>query len=323
MMEQLPVIVDAHCDTLMRLVGPAAEADVLSEKLKGHLDLDRLIEAGVGVQVFALFTQPELGPALGLRRVFEMIAHFHRSVAASGGRLHPVTSRGDLSPAAGRVGGLLSIEGMGPLGESIELLEVLHHLGVRSGMLTWNDRNALADGAFSQDSAGGLSAAGRRFVQRMQELGWVLDVSHLGDRGFWDLLERTEGPLIASHSNARSLRVHNRNITDDQIRAIAARDGVIGMNFYTGFIVDGEHAEIGDLLRHIRHIGDLVGTRHVGLGSDFDGIGSAPEGLESVLGMPRLRDEILREFGEDEARGILGENFRRVLAATLPEGDAA
>lgn len=310
-------IVDAHCDTLLRLIGHEAEADVLSERLGGHLDLDRLVEAEVGIQFFALFSQPELGPALGLRQVFEMIAHFHRSVAASGGRLVPVLARADLTPAPGTVGGLLAIEGMGCLGESLELLEVLHRLGVRSGMLTWNDRNALADGAMRQESGGGLSAAGRRFVEKMQELGWLLDVSHLGVRGFWDLLEHARGPLIASHSNARSLREHPRNLTDEQIRALAERGGVIGMNFYTDFIVAGGHATIADLLRHVRHIADLVGWEHVGIGSDFDGIPSAPEGLESVAGLGLLAEHLAEQFGDDAARGILGDNFRRVLSATL------
>ncbi|EQD36603.1 Peptidase M19, renal dipeptidase, partial [mine drainage metagenome] len=145
----------------------------------------------------------------------------------------------DLTPGPGTVGGLLAIEGMHCLGDSVELIEILHHLGVRSGMLTWNDRNALADGAMSQEAKGGLSAAGKRFVQRMQELHWLIDCSHLGDSAFWSLLEATEGPVIASHSNARAVRDHVRNLTDEQIRALAERGGMLGMNFASAFIVDG------------------------------------------------------------------------------------
>lgn len=316
-MADLPNIVDAHCDTLMRLIGPHAEADVLSEKLRGHLDLDRLLEAKVGLQFFALFTEPALGESLGLRYVLEMIAHFYRSVAKSDGRLYPVLTGADVAPRSGSVGGLLSIEGMHCLGESLELLEVLHALGVRSGMLTWNDRNALADGATRQDSGSGLSAAGRSFVKKMQELHWVIDCSHLGDRSFWSLLEATDGPVIASHSNARAVRTHVRNLTDEQIQALAGRGGVIGMNFARSFLVAKGQATIPDVLRHIRHIADLVGPEHVGVGSDYDGIPKPPQGLETVAALPRLRDALSREFSDDIVRGIMGDNLRRVLAATL------
>lgn len=312
-----PNIVDAHCDTLMRLIGPDAEADVLSQSLKGHLDLDRLLEAGVGLQFFALFTDPSLGESLGLRYVLEMIAHFNRSVAASEGRLYPVLTGADVAPRPGSVGGLLSIEGMHCLGESLELLEVLHELGVRSGMLTWNDRNALADGATRQDSGSGLSAAGRAFVQKMRQLHWVIDCSHLGDTSFWSLLEATDGPVIASHSNARAVRTHVRNLTDEQIQALAARGGVIGMNFAGMFLVEKPPAAIADVVQHIRHIADLVGPAHVGIGSDYDGIPEAPKGLETVAALPRLQDALSAEYSDAVVQGIMGDNFRRVLSASL------
>ncbi len=308
------MIADAHCDTLMLLVGEHPKGTSLDQALPGHLDLPRLIAAGVGLQFFALFTVPDQGTDLGLRRILEMIAQFHRSVAQSEGRLYPVLTAADVVPQPGRVGGLLAVEGMRPLGGSVELLEVIHRLGVRSGMLTWNERNSLADGALDQTSGGALSAAGRRIVAAMQRLHMALDVSHLGERGFWDLLEQTEGPVLASHSNVRALCDHPRNLTDEQIKALAARGGVIGMNFYTQFLASEGPVTLGTLLRHIRYISDLVGPQHVGLGSDFDGIGSAPDGLGSVADYPNLRGALdAAGFTAAEAEGILGGNLRRAL----------
>lgn len=314
----MPLIADGHCDTLMQFLGEHPRATSLSESLPGQLDLERLIAAGVGLQFFALFTVPSDGAALNLRRILEMTAHFHRSAEGSGGRLYPVLTARDVIPQEGRVGGLLAVEGMSAIGGSVEILEMLHLLGVRSAMLTWNERNSLADGALDQVSGGGLSAEGRRIVEAMQRLHMVLDVSHLSQRGFWDLLDASQGPLIASHSNAAAVRSHPRNLTDEQIKALAARGGVMGMNFYTEFIVDSGEATTQDLLRHILHIAELVGPQHVGLGSDFDGISSAPTDLQSVADYPNFRAALdAAGFSAEDAAGILGGNLRRVLANTL------
>jgi len=311
-------ITDAHCDTLMLLTGPHPAAEGLDQDMPGQLDLPRLLAAGVGLQFFALFAQPADGEGLSLRRILEMIAQFHRSVARSDGRLRPVLSARDVEPVAGTVGGLLAVEGLSAIGAATSLVEVLHRLGVRSAMLTWNERNALADGAFEQTSGGGLSGAGREVVREMQRLHMVLDVSHLGEKGFWDLLECFDGPFIASHSNARALCDHPRNLRDEQLKALAARGGVVGMNFYTQFLVPDGPATLGDLMRHIRYIADLVGPRHVGLGSDFDGISAAPEGLGGVQDYPNLRSALASAgFSEQEQAGILGGNMRRVLADVL------
>jgi len=302
----------------MLLTGDHPAAQSLCESLPGHLDLPRMLAAGVGLQFFALFTVPSHGPGLNLRRILEMVAHFHRSVALSAGRLRPVLRAADVEPREGSVGGLLAVEGLGAIGASVEVLESLHMLGVRSAMLTWNERNELADGALEQESGGGLSAKGRQIVQAMQRLHMLLDVSHLGEKGFWDLLETSEGPLIASHSNARSICKHPRNLRDEQLKAVAERGGVVGMNFYTQFVVDEGPATLEDLMRHVRHIADLVGPRHIGLGSDFDGISAWPEGLGGVQDYPNLRLALTQAgFSAEESEGILGGNLRRVLQEVL------
>lgn len=314
----LASIADAHCDTLMLLTGEHPVAGSLTENLPGHLDLPRMLEAGVGLQFFALFTEPSHGPGLNLRRILEMIAAFHRSVAMSEGRLRPVLTAHDVAPQEGSVAGLLAVEGLSAIAGSVEVLESLHMLGVRSAMLTWNERNDLADGALDQGSGGGLSVAGKAIVRAMQRLHMVLDVSHLGEKGFWDLLDASEGPFIASHSNARSLCEHPRNLRDEQLKALASRGGVAGMNFYSGFIVADGPAKMDDLMRHIGHIADLVGPQHIGLGSDFDGIHAWPEGLGGVQDYPNLRQALAKAgFSDAESEGILGGNLRRVLAEVL------
>ncbi len=293
-------------------------AQSLCEPMPGHLDLPRLLEAGVGLQFFALFTVPSHDAGANLRRILEMITHFHHSAAQSEGRLRPVLTADDVEPREGTVGGLLAVEGLSSIGGSVEVLEALHRLGVRSAMLTWNERNDLADGALEQTSGGGLSSAGRRIVQAMQRLHMVLDVSHLGEKGFWDLLEASEGPFIASHSNAFGVREHPRNLRDEQLKALAARGGVAGMNFYTQFVVDEGPATLEDLIRHMRHIADLIGPQHIGLGSDFDGISAWPEGLGGVQDYGNLRSALTQAgFSDAESEGILGGNMRRVLRAVL------
>lgn len=311
-------IADAHCDTLMLLTGDRPAAKSLCEPMPGHMDLPRLLEARVGLQFFALFTIPSHDAGANLRRILEMITQFHRSAAESEGRLRPVLTASDVDPREGTVGGLLAIEGLSAIGGSVEVLEALHRLGVRSAMLTWNERNDLADGALEQTSGGGLSSGGRRIVQAMQRLNMVLDVSHLGEQGFWSLLEASEGPFIASHSNARAVHDHPRNLRDEQLKALKARGGVVGMNFYTQFLVPEEPATLDDLLRHIRYIADLIGPEYIGLGSDFDGISAWPEGLGGVQDYGNLRSALTAAgFSDVESEGILGGNLRRVLRKVL------
>ena len=302
----------------MLLTGEHPAGTSLCDTLPGQLDLQRLLASQVGLQFFALFTVPTRDTGVNLRRILEMTTQFHRSVVASEGRLRPVVSASDVDSRDGTVGGLLAIEGLSAIGGSVEVLEALHMLGVRSAMLTWNERNDLADGALEQASGGGLSSAGRRIVQAMQRLNMVLDVSHLGERGFWDLLEASEGPFIASHSNARNVCDHPRNLRDEQLKELAARGGVAGMNFYTQFVMDEGPAKLEDLIRHVRYIADLVGPEHIGLGSDFDGISAWPEGLGGVQDYGNLRVALTQAgFTSAECEGILGGNLRRVLRTVL------
>ena len=312
-------IVDAHTDALLHAL---RGRDLLARTSQGHVDLPRLLEAGVTLQVFALWAPREAGPAGYLAHALRQVASFWQAVDRSSGRLRPIRSRQELDglvPGAGVVGGLLSIEGGEILQGSLEMVEIFHRLGVRALGLTWNHRNELADGCLDPEAGGGLTRFGREVVRACEARGWVLDVSHLSERGFWDLMETAQGPVIASHSNAHAVHPHPRNLRDEQLVALAQKGGVVGLNFYPGFLTHEARGTLQDLVRHAIHIAQVIGPEHLGLGSDFDGISQTPEDLPDVTALPRLTAALLEAgFSEEETRGILGGNFRRLFQSVLP-----
>lgn len=317
--ESMPmVIVDGHCDTLWQ--APKEGRTLLERSSKGHLDLPRLIDGGVQLQFFALFSDPAHGPVGFTVEALAMVERFYQAVDGSEGRLLPLRWREDLDQLApGRVLGLLSIEGAEPLHGRVDILRLFFRLGVRAVGLTWNFRNELADGQLDGDSRGGLTPAGRAIVREMGRLGMIVDCSHLSDAGFWDLLEQTEAPIIASHSNARAICNHKRNLTDDQLKAIASRGGVVGINFLPHFLNEKGDASLDDVVRHIEHMAEVAGIQTIGLGSDYDGIGKTPVGLEHVGKISAVAEALLRRgYAEEEVRAVMGENYLRLLRKILP-----
>ncbi|MBE3582638.1 MAG: dipeptidase [Limnochordaceae bacterium] len=318
------VVVDAHADTLQDVL--AGRRHLWEQSREGHVDIPRLLAGGVDLQVFPIWVDPSAaGHLAATRQALRLIDSFYREVVHTP-RLWLVRSRSDLQrvgrPGCGQVAALLSLEGGEPLAGSLELLDLFFQLGIRLLGLTWNGRNELADGVEEAEAGGGLTRLGRQVVQRMTKLGMVLDVSHLSNRGFWDALEVYSGPLIASHSNCRVICNHPRNLTDAQIQALAQHDGVMGINFLPAFLrPDAQQlpARIEDIVRHIDHIVDLVGPEHVGLGSDFDGISKTPVELPDVSHLPLLTEALLAHgYRPEDVEDILGGNFLRVFAQTLP-----
>jgi len=308
-------VVDAHCDTLVRL----GEGQRLTDRLEDtHVDLDRLEKGQVAAQFFACWIAPSHNPHRSLERALELVERFYAEVEGSGGRLTAVTGPSGVREcfAEGRVAGILSLEGAEPLGTNLALIGSLHRLGVRSITLTWNNRNAIADGVGDARTRGGLSEFGVAAVREMQRLGMLVDVSHISEAGFRQVLEVASKPVIASHSNARALCDHPRNLTDDQIKALAAAGGVMGLNLCPSFVTrDPEEADLERALDHVDHVVGLVGDRHVGLGMDLDGIRATPKGFADVADLPHLTRGLLeRGHGEEAVRRILGGNFLRVMA---------
>jgi len=220
---------------------------------------------------------------------------------------------------AGKVCGLLSLEGAEPLMGDIALLRVYYRLGMRMLSFAWNYRTPFADGLGAKRSESKLPELGVQALEEMGRLGIVFDVSHLCDSVFWDVADVMKGPFIASHSNARALCSHARNCTDDMIKAIADHGGVLGMNYAPQFIVDGgENVTVMDMVDHIDHIVKLVGPDHVGLGSDFDGIGPPPKGIETVDQTPNVTRELVkRGYSDEDIMKILGGNHLRVFKEVI------
>jgi membrane dipeptidase len=258
-----------------------------------------------------------------------MVARLRRLARAGGIRLVRDGRELDAAVADGVVAAVLHVEGAEPIGPALDELEVLYAAGLRSLGLAWSRPNRFATGVpfefpGSPDQGPGLSAAGRELVAACGELGVLVDCSHLNERGFWDVAELTDGPLVVSHANAHRLSASPRNLTDEQLRALGERAGVVGLNFHVGYVrADGEDDEdtpLEQLAAHAAHIAELAGVDALALGSDFDGA-TMPAPLADVSRLPALLDALRAAgFGDDDLAKIAWDNWRRVLGAVL-DGD--
>lgn len=314
------IVIDTHCDTLMQFL-PQRRSQVrkLGERSEsGHIDLPRMIDGGVTCQTFAMYTGTRpLVPEATLRAL-QMVDAFYEGIEANE-EIVAVTSPDEIVDAkkAGKVTGLLAMEGAEPLMGDIGLLRVFYRLGVRLLSFAWNFRTPFADGLNAKRSESKLPDLGVMALEEMDRLGMVFDVSHLCDSNFWDVCEVVKGPFIASHSNCRELADISRNLSDDMIRALADHGGVMGLNFGASF-VHKDNATVETLVDHIDHIVELVGPDHVGLGSDFDGIRATPKGLEDVSKMPNVTRELVkREYSDEDIYKILGGNHMRIFKEVM------
>jgi membrane dipeptidase len=330
----MSIVIDAHSDILndihpRRLLGERAvlEKHWVPKMRAGRID----------IRVAAIYTEPPMLPELALRRGLDLVASLYEDIAESPSAVLCRTY-GDIERAkgAGKVGLILGMEGAEPLGADIQLLRIFYELGLRVLGLTHALRTYLADGAFfskrKSGQLGGLTDVGARFLEEAEKLGIVIDVSHLNDPSFWDVIEFAERPVIASHSNCRALCDHRRNLTDDQIKAVADRGGVVGVNACSVFV---SPPELPRLVDHIEHIIKVGGIEHAGLGPDFadyllaymtevDRASMPLDGVMPVRGLPG--DEAFWKFAEElQNRGykvgeielIMGGNFARVFKSIL------
>lgn len=309
-LHQRCLIIDGHADTLDRVVSEGLSFAEAAPPFQ--IDLPRLVASGVNGQVLSLWTPPEYHGERALHRALKLVSAF-----LDAQRDHPeirqITSVADF--AADKPGFVLSFEGADPLVDDLALLPVFHRLGVRMIGLTWNHRNAFADGLKVGPRPSGLTELGRELVARMDELGIVLDLAHIAEPGFWDALECAKGPVVATHANAHALHPHPRNLRDDQIKALAERGGLVGITYVPGFLTR-EQADLDHVLAHLDHVVKLVGDDHVALGSDFDGITTPPTRLSHVGLLPNLTEGMLaRGYSEERVEKILGRNWLRVFEA--------
>ncbi len=296
-------IADTHADTLYAM-GVQALAE--GERM---ITPARLREGGVRLQTLALWTGPQgsRGP------VSEIVA---RELAAlrillQTGLRQVDDPREALTAVAEEICCMLSVEGGEVFEAGPDTVDELRAQGVRMAAILWNHENALGYSAKSGDPRG-LKPYGLTVVRRMQEAGMAVDVSHLNEAGFWDILNKTDVPPLASHSCCRSLCAHCRNLTDEQLRALIDGGGYVGVNFYPWFLSEDGRADADRVAEHIDHICQLGGAGIVGFGSDFDGIEVTPKDLRHAGEIPNLLEALRRRgYGEEAVAGIAGGNLLR------------
>lgn len=314
------LVIDAHEDIL---------CDVHARRRNGETGvivrrhLPALRAGGIDALVCPIYLTPFL-PESALRETLLMIDDLHQECAESPDDLRAMCSATelDVDRSRERLALLLSLEGAEPLGMDLGILRLLYGLGLRALGLTWARRTMVADGNLEEGTGGGLTRFGREVVRECARLGILVDVSHLSPAGFWDVMRLAGGPIVASHSNARALCDHPRNLTDEQLRAIAETGGVVGLNAYSAF-VHPTAPSLDALLDQAEHMGSVMGPGHVGLGFDFpdylpDDDGSRLDGLRGPQDTGAVTSRLLaRGVPEREVRAILGENWlgvwRRVL----------
>lgn len=364
------IVVDTHNDVLssVTLKGLNIEDDLSG---KSHTDLARLRKGGIDVQVFSIFCDESYGKGTAFNYALREIDSLDAIVARNPGKIMLVNNFADLKKAvrSHKIGAIKGVEGGHMIEDNLAYLDSLYKRGARYMTLTWNNSTSWASSAWDETNLDlgkpvkittkGLNDFGKRVVERMNQLGMLVDLSHVGVQTFYDALAITKKPVIVSHSCAYALCPVPRNLKDDQILAIGKNGGVIHLNFYSGFLdsnylkneqqflerhkpevdslkqlkwpdfetaiwLNKKYAAEVELLRpsmnilldHLDHIVKLIGVEHVGLGSDFDGIESAPQDLDGVEDMPIITSAlIVRGYSNADIKKILGGNFLRIFKA--------
>ena len=319
-------VIDMHCDTMKAILDERDKNKNVNLKNNNFtVDIEKMKQGDYMLQVFAAYTNIKEGDTLV--NCLRTIDLFHNEIKANKEDIGIVLSYDDIlkNIKQNKMSALLSIEEGACCKGDLGILRNFYRLGVRMMTLTWNYENELG---FPNEIIGnklvcdrGLKNKGFEFIEEMEKLGIIIDVSHLSDAGFYDILNNTKKPFVASHSNSRSIYGHRRNMTDDMIKKLADRGGVMGLNFYSNFLNDNttfnNMSKIDDMINHVKHIKKIGGIEVIGLGSDFDGIDCKVE-IEDASKMQILAEKMKKEgFTENEVEHIFYKNvlnlFREIL----------
>ncbi|MBI1748469.1 MAG: membrane dipeptidase [Acidobacteria bacterium] len=348
------IVIDTHVDTLQRVLYEGIDLGIRLPS--GQVDIPRLREGGMSGVFFAVWVDSVFKGQAAVQKAERLIDAMVQTVRQNPHAIELALTAADVDRIrkSHKVAALMGIEGGHAINDDLSQLAKFHQRGVRYMTLTWANNTNWADSSGDKRRHGGLTDFGRQVVREMNRLGMMVDISHVSDETFYDTLKVTKKPVIASHSSCRALADVRRNMTDDMIRALAKNGGVIGINFYSGFLDTDFNRQLNAdkparpatdaaaspesvararyqafitmsklpplplsrLIDHIDHVVKLVGPNHVGLGSDFDGIDAAPAGIEDVSKLPNITRALLeRGYRDQDIKKILGGNFMRVLKA--------
>lgn len=301
---------DAHCDTIYRCYETG-------EKMRtngGHISLERAKIFDAYAQIFTFFYSADDAPVGGMLSVAkDMYALFTDEMGKNKDIIAQCISGSEVKKNAesGKISAILSIEGADLLECDPDNIELAKSWGVRLINPTWNCANALS-GSHCRESERGLSDLGFAFVKTAEKADIMMDVSHLSEKGFWDIVQIAEKPIVASHSNSRAVFEHSRGLTDDQFRAVCQTGGVVGLNFYSGFV--GKQPTLDDLIRHLEHFLELGGEKHVALGGDLDGCESTVQEITGVQDVPKLYKTLKsRGYSKELIDDIFWNNWLRIV----------
>jgi membrane dipeptidase len=336
-LHQQAIVIDTHNDVTSPITDEGFDLGTRDTSGKTQTDIPRMKEGGLDAEFFAIYVAAKYAKEGGAaRRALDMIDGVYEQVRRHPESLEMAHTVADIRriQGSGKIAALMGIEGGHAIEDSLSALRQFYKLGIRYMTLTHTNTNNWADSAGGisnppEKRFGGLSDFGKEVVREMNRLGMMVDISHVADDTFDDCIEVSEAPLIASHSSCRALTNVPRNLTDDMLKALAKKGGVIMINFYNGFI-NTEYAKPGNpvpalpaktatldmLIAHFEHAIKVAGIDHVGIGSDFDGVdGMLPPGMEDVSKLPRITYELLkRGYSEADIKKLLGENLLRTMA---------
>ena len=312
---------DSHCDTpsqILRLRDLAIDND------HAHVDIPKLKRGGVDGAFFALYVPGSMDSGQGFAYAQKLLTGVEQAVEANTESVAFAfnAEQAYANKASSRFSVFLGLENGAPIAKDFSRVKYFYDKGVRYVTLCHSLDNQICDSCASAEKTwGGLSPFGKEVVAEMNRLGILVDVSHVSDDTFYDVLKYSSRPVVATHSCCRAICGHPRNMTDDMIKALADAGGVIQINFYP-FFLDPEFTDVDSSIRpsykkvadHIDHVVNLVGIDHVGIGSDFDGIEVTPEGMDDISMMPVLFEELKdRGYSDSDLEKLAGENFFRVL----------
>lgn len=300
------MIIDAHTDVLCKYLFDE-NIDFYKENSDIKLSFPNMLKGNIDAQIFAIFIPGK--NTSKFNETIKLIDFFYEKIQKNSEKINIVLNSNDIENnfKNNKKNAILSIEGAEAIEGDLGKLRTLYRLGVRAMGLTWNFANEVADGIM-EGRGGGLTDFGFEVISEMNRLGMMIDVSHLSEKGFWDVVNYSKTPIMASHSNAKSICNHPRNLSDNQIKAIIKNNGMIGVTYVRDFTSINENPTSEDLILHINHIVELGGINNIGLGSDFDGAHTLV-GLDNAGDIKNLINVLKTKYDSEQIKLILGENW--------------